>query len=213
MPDMTRSDAYRLLAACFYEPDREMFLAENLSANLGLLLKKLSPPAEEHCRRLQAGLHENDQEALLLEYTRLFLGPFGAPAHPYGSVYLEPTRRLMGNSTLTVQRMYQESDIAQDIEGPPDHIALELEFMSYLAGRTARTEAHGHTTEAADLALRQHRFYNLCLAPWTMPFCEAIRANTQLLFYQALADCLASFVSSEMPRMQGMAVASSLPAA
>ncbi len=210
--DVARSDVYRLLAACFYEPDRELFLEENLGANLASLMQKLVVPAGEHCRRLEKGLRENSQEELLVEYSALFLGPFGAPAQPYGSVYLEQSRQLMGDSTIVVKKMYQEAGIGQESEGPPDHIALELEFMSYLAKRIAQATANGEAAEFAELCRRQRDFYTICLARWVTPFCNAIRENAQLPFYRALADCLVTFIAAEPRRMQDMAIASA-PAA
>ena len=202
---VARSDAYRLLAACFYEPDQELFLAEKLGANLAALMTEMAVPAGDPCQRLAEGLGATSQEELFLEYTALFLGPFGAPAHPYGSVYLEPTRQLMGDSTMVVKRMYQEAGIVPEDEGPPDHIALELEFMSYLAGRTAQAVANGDEAAVADLSRRQREFYPRCLAPWTTSFGDAIRANAQLPFYRALADCLVTFIAAEPRHLEEMA--------
>lgn len=206
--DVARSDAYRLLAACFYEPDRELFLEENLGANLTSLMEELAVPAGEHCRRLEEGLRENRQEELLVEYAALFLGPFGASAQPYGSVYLEHSRQLMGESTMVVKKMYQDAGIGQEAEGPPDHISLELEFMSYLAQRIAQALASGDEAGFAEFSRRQREFYTVCLARWIPPFCNAIRENARLPFYGALADCLVAFIAAEPRRIQETAMAS-----
>ncbi len=203
--DVARSDAYRLLAACFCEPERELFLAENLGANLAALMEELAVPAREPCRRLAEGLDANSQEELFLEYTALFLGPFGAPAHPYGSVYLDQARQLMGDSTMVAKKMYQAAGITQEVEGPPDHICLELEFMSYLTRRIAQALADGDEAVVAEFSRRQRDFYTRCLARWVTPFCNAIRDNAQLPFYRALADCLGGFIAAERRHVQEMA--------
>lgn len=196
-----RSDAYRLLAACFYEPEREMFREENLPENLAALMKELAVPAEEPCRLLGEGLEEASQDDLLVEYSALFLGPFGAPAHPYGSVYLEKDKVMMGDSTMAVKKFYGEAGVAQEVEGPPDHIALELEFMSFLIGKAAAAEAAGDRADQEEFERLQGLFLTRFLSSWTVPFANAIRASAKLGFYRALADCLVVFIATEAQRL------------
>lgn len=201
-PDLARSDAYRLLAACFYEPDREMFLEENLCANLAGLMEELSVPAAESCRRMEQGLRENSGEGLLVDYSALFLGPFGAPAQPYGSVYLDKERQLMGDSTMAVRRIYDEAGVKQETDGPPDHIAVELEFMSFLGQRIARAIAVPDQAEVADFPAIQARFFNTYLASWAPLLGRAIREHAKLTFYRALGECLPGFITAEQQRLR-----------
>lgn len=195
--DLGRSDAYRLLAASFYEPDRNLFLEEKLISNLATALREAGSPVEKDCLAMSRELRDQNQEALLVEYSALFLGPFNAPATPYGSIYLEQARQLMGDTTMTVKRMYHEAGITQETDGPPDHIALELEFMSYLAGCSAQALAAGDDSAVAKFSDLQQRFFNTCLAQWVPPFCRAIRDNATLKFYPALACALESFILLE----------------
>ncbi|MFN2356106.1 MAG: molecular chaperone, partial [Desulfopila sp.] len=81
---------------------------------------------------MEQAIHESRHQDLLVEYARLFVGPFELLAPPYGSVYLETGRRLMGDSTIAVQHMYTNAGLTLDVQEAPDHIALELEFMHYL---------------------------------------------------------------------------------
>jgi len=201
-PDLARSDAYRLLAACFYEPDREMFLEENLCVNLAGLMVELSVPMEESCHRLGQGLQENSREELLVDYAALFLGPFGAPAQPYGSVHLEEERQLMGDSTMKVQKIYGEAGVKQETDGPPDHIAIELEFMSFLGQRLAQATATADETAVAEFSAIQTRFFNGFLAPWAPLLGRAIQEHAQLTFYRALGECLLGFIGAEQQRLQ-----------
>jgi TorA maturation chaperone TorD len=51
------------------------------------------------------------------------VGPFLVPAPPYGSVYLEDNRQLMGDSTIDVRRHYLSLglDLSADfMEALPD---------------------------------------------------------------------------------------------
>ncbi len=200
---VARSDAYRLLAACFYEPDRELFLEEQLGDNLGFFFFFFEVPADTPCRRLAESLGATEGEELLVEYSALFLGPFGAPAHPFGSVYLEKGSRLMGDSTMAVKKIYQQAGAAQEIEGPPDHIALELEFMNFLLLQQLAAEAAGDQAELAELIRLEQLFLAEMLASWTVPFANAIREKSNLDFYRALADLLVIFISSEVHRLEG----------
>lgn len=196
---LTRSDAYRLLAACFYEPEPAMFLEENLCANLANLLDDLAIPGAESCRRMEQNLKEQNPQALLIDYSALFLGPFGAPALPYGSVYLEEERRLMGDSTMAVQRIYAEAGVRQESDGPPDHIAIELEFMSFLEQRIAGAVAD--EAELADLTAIQRRFFNGLLANWAPRLGKAMQEHAELTFYRALGECLIAFIAAEQGRI------------
>lgn len=200
--NLSRSDAYRLLAACFYEPDKEMFLEENLCANLAVLMAELSVPVAESGRRMDQGLQENGQEELLIEYSALFLGPFGALAQPYGSVYLDQDRLLMGDSTMAVQRIYDEAGVKHETDSPPDHIAIELEFMSFLEQRLAQAAATADEATAADFAAIESRFFNKYLATWAPSLAKAIKEHARLGFYQALSHCLLGFISAEQQRLQ-----------
>jgi len=49
-------------------------------------------------------------DSLLLDYTRLFLGPSHIIAKPYGSVWLDGEETLMQDSTMAVLEMYQRAD-------------------------------------------------------------------------------------------------------
>lgn len=193
---LKRGDCYKLLAACFYEPDLELFLSEHLGENLaGLLTACQCPEAATSATVLQAAMTNSDPEELLVEYARLFVGPFELAAPPYGSVYLEENGRLMGNSTLAVQRKYQEAGLAQEIKEAPDHIALELEFLHYLCCMEAETVANNLPAQAEEWTAKEAEFMRRLLRPWVPAFCEKIRQGTTTGFYSAVADCLENFVA------------------
>lgn len=199
---LLRSDAYRLLAACFYEPEREMFSEENLCTNLAGLMEKLAVPASAAaCRRMGEGLQGNSQEELLQEYAALFLGPFNIPAHPYGSVYLDKERQLMGDSTMAAKKIYAEAGVQHDIEGPPDHIAIELEFMSFLEQKIAQAISETKQTDLTDFSAIRARFFNRFLASWAPQLGKAISDHAALPYYQGLGECLNGFIAAEKQRL------------
>lgn len=199
---LKRSDAYRLLAACFYEPEREMFIEENLCANLAGLMEALALPASAaSCRWMGEGLQKNSQEELLQEYSALFLGPFVIPAQPFGSVYLEKDKVLMGDSTMEVKKIYGQNGVQHDVPGPPDHIAIELEFMSLLESRIAQALSETKQEELAGLFATRAYFFNKFLAPWAPQLGKAIIGHAALPFYFGLGECLNDFIASEKQRL------------
>jgi TorA maturation chaperone TorD len=127
---LARADVYRLLSACFYQPE-EAFLEEEVFGQLKTSMAKVSPQTVPDVVALEASFKGLDLGTLQLDYTRLFLGPFEILAKPYGSVYLDGEKVVMGDSTVRAQALYREGrfDVAEDFRELPDHIAVELEFL------------------------------------------------------------------------------------
>jgi TorA maturation chaperone TorD len=192
-----RSNAYRLLSACFYEPDRNLFLEEDLCGNLAKLTEMICPEGAEAAKEMAHGLQASNQDDLAVEHATLFIGPFELPAPPYGSVYLEKDKRLMGDSTMEVQRAYAENGLKIDVQEPPDHIAFELEFMHYLCRLQAEASEAGRHDTAEELSAKQSKFVTKFMGPWVPRFCADIRKNSDNGFYVHLADCLEHFIAKE----------------
>ncbi|MBM9604842.1 TorD/DmsD family molecular chaperone [Desulfopila inferna] len=190
-------DCFRLLSACFYEPDKALFLEQKVCDNLAMLLEGFSPIAATSARLMSESLLNQDQEQLVLDHAALFVGPFELHAAPYGSIYLEKKREVMGESTIKVMKFYRDAGLEVEENEPADHIAIELEFMSFLCGEESRTAAEGRTAEAERYRNFRLDFFTACLQTWVDDFCGAIRAGTTNVFYLSLADCLAGFLTSQ----------------
>ncbi|MDZ4163751.1 MAG: molecular chaperone TorD family protein [Smithellaceae bacterium] len=193
-----RAQVYQILSVCFCQPERDL-LDQSVFNTLGSALDVLSPEASSLARTM-AECHSgySDQE-MIVEYARLFLGPFKIPAPPYGSVYLEQAGLLMGESTIEVSRFYQEQGLSlpEDTKDMPDHIAAELEFMYFLlsSGRTALVESD--LERAGGFIRAGQLFLARFLLPFAVPFSEAIEKETTNGFYRALAGCLRAFLSAD----------------
>ncbi len=191
---LQRSDCFKLLAACFYEPDRDLFIQEKLCDNLVSLLSACGyASASEAARGMLKALSELSDEEIKIEHARLFVGPFELFAPPYGSIYLEDKRRVMGDSTMAVQKMYQEAGLSLDIKEAPDHIAFELEFMHFLGLKEIEAEEQGQGNKVQKINRLQDEFMSKLLGPWIPALCENIRQGTDNSFYVHLADCLDGF--------------------
>lgn len=193
-----REDLYRLLAACFYPPTSAL-LEENCCASLATLLEGVATTAARHARDAAVAAGNNSPESLAVEHARLFIGPFQLVAPPYGSIYLDDAKTVMGDSTARVAAFYHACglNLADDFHELPDHFAVELEFMSYLAFKQREAEAAGNNDEVARSVSLQREFLDRFLMPWLEPFTSAIVDDGEAPFYQAIARCSAAFINAD----------------
>ena len=142
-------------------------------------------------------------EVLLLDYSRLFLGPFEILAKPYGSVYLDGEKIVMGDSTMQALELYREGgfDVAEDFLEMPDHIAVELEFLYLLSFRIGKAS---DDEEKARLIVLKQKFLEEHLGRWVGTLSEAIRKGAQTDFYKRLADLTEQFVREDLQELTGV---------
>jgi TorA maturation chaperone TorD len=196
-----RGDCYRFLSACFCQPQKNVFQEEKLLQNLTNSLRRICPEAALFSASMEESILKYGNEDLLVEYSRLFLGPFGVIAPPYGSVYLDGERRVMGDSTISVIGMYRNEGLSgsSDATELPDHVGVELEFMSYLVFKEIKALETSDLRAADEAVEKQERFSVEFLRRWVPPFCERIKENTENGFYAALAQCASTFIGSCRP--------------
>ncbi|MBC8208212.1 MAG: molecular chaperone TorD family protein [Desulfobulbaceae bacterium] len=188
------SNCFRLLAACFYQPDTELFKEEELCAKLQESCVTICPKAIPPIQVMAMALQKTSDQDMQVTYAELFVGPFELKASPYGSTYLDLNRQLMGDSTMWVKKLYQQAGLEVDIQQPPDHIAIELEFLSHLWSLEAESLLAGSPAKAAKVQNERQVFLDSCLLPWIQELTDNIRSGTDSLFYRGLADCLDAVV-------------------
>ena len=161
---------------------------------------RIDPSLAEAAGRLGEAFATGDAQELLVDYTRLFLGPTGALAQPYGSVWLEDGSSLMRESTVAVNALYDEGgfELAEDFRDLPDHVAAELEFLYLLLFRRAEAARNADPAAAERFAQTQRRFLDEHLGRWVAPFTAAVRDGAQTAFYRGLGGLTESFVRSEV---------------
>jgi TorA maturation chaperone TorD len=189
-----RRDSYKLLSACYYLPEEATCaqLAELEEAMAGEYTK-----AAEHVSGMRG---ETEIEQLKIDYSRLFVGPFKLLAPPYGSVYLEGGRRVMGDSTLDAQKRYREVglDISGDIEKVPDHIAIELEFMYYLIFKEIEALGYSDFENAIDYLEKQQGFLEDHLGVWAPKLADEMEKNARTEFYRNLGRSTKVFIEKDL---------------
>lgn len=196
---VAREDLCRLIAACYYEPDpafEEEGMFESMLAAARLVDDAFAPLAQALGESFRAGR----PEALLLDYTRLFLGPMEILAKPYGSVWLTADKTLMGETSMAVLAMYEEGgfELDEEFRELPDHIAAELEFLYLLVFRENEARRLGDTGQQDAVAGLKRRFLQQHLGQWVQPFTAAMRDNAESPFYRNLAALTERVVGMEL---------------
>ena len=193
-----RENLCRFLAACYYEPG-PAFAEEKVFDSMLDAATRIRPDLAAHARRLGEDFSTEEPESLLVDYTRLFLGPAHIVAKPYGSVWLDGENTLMGDSTMAVQALYREGgfEIDDDFRELPDHIAAELEFLYLLIYRENEGHRNGEPEALKAAAGLRKRFLDEHLGLWIGPFTAAVKAGAQSGFYRQLAELTDRFVKME----------------
>ncbi len=116
----------------------------------------------------------SDDEDLMWEYRRLFIGPGEKPAPPWGSVYTDRECVIFGAATLELRQWMREQGIERHMSGdePEDHIGFMLLLMAWISR---------HRPEALEDFLRIH------MLTWTSHFLDELSEAARHPFYEGLA--------------------------
>jgi TorA maturation chaperone TorD len=198
MEGLAREDICRTLSACFYQPGPEL-REEQVFEKLARAAAFVEPALEEKARALGESFAAASLDDLLLDYTRLFLGPFDIRAKPYGSVWLEGERVVMGDTTMAVRELYAVGgfELAADFREVPDHVAAELEFLYLLVFKENEARRAGDAQAVTEAKELKRRFLGEHLGRWIAPFTAAVRQASGTDFYRQLAELTDAFVSAE----------------
>lgn len=199
-----RSEMYRLLAHSFTFPSAEFFQAlisgeyrETVRAMIGAAPFAAHRSELEHAL-LQLCLSGADFDQFCAEYIRLFeVGAAqGKPPCPlYGGEYtLRPRLDVMEE----LVRFYSYFDLAlSDSDRElPDHVAVELEFMHYLAFREDRALATGLDTSPFRRA--QADFIERHPGRWIPLMRERLEAEAPLACFHGLVELAAEILRADL---------------
>lgn len=193
-----RADLCRFLSACFYEPAPE-FAEEHLFDSMLVAATRIDPDLAGHARKLGEAFAAQDLQTLLVDYTRLFLGPLQALASPYGSSWLSAPVPTEDIPPLAVLDLYSAGGFEMDeaFRELPDHVAVELEFLYMLIFNKNQASKAGAMDDLTLTELLEHRFLSEHLGLWIGPFAAAVKAGADTDFYRELAAFAERFVRLE----------------
>lgn len=190
----------RLLAQIFsVEPDQRLLCelaaiempTENCPEGLRLMVE---------VSRSQ-GQPEALQEELAVEFSRLFIGPIKPLSIPYASWYLSETKQLMTDETIGVRRQYLEAGMAvrELYSVPDDHIAIELEFLSYLTSEMIAANAVESSKRIDELKKMRDNFVAEHMQKWIPDFVDSIDRPDAHPFYKGAALLLEEVIMNQEP--------------
>jgi TorA maturation chaperone TorD len=199
--ELARGKAYKLLAECYYLPTQEL---KGKLKDLEQQLSDVSPEAMLYIKKMyEEGKRSDDLDLLSLDFSSLFLGPYKMHAPPYGSVYLDGERQIMGESTLEVRNKYREAglDISNDFRNPPDHIAAELEFMYFLILKEIEAIGNSDIETTVNFLEKQRAFLRENLGAWVFEFADTIEEKAETDFYRNLAKATKAFIEQHVDEL------------
>lgn len=193
-----RADFARLLAACYYEPGPEL-AEEHVFDSLKTAALSISADLAERAARLGAAHASEPLQEILIDYTRLFLGPVQPLARPYATAWLSGEQSVMQDVAKMALDFYDEGGftMAEDFRDLPDHVSVSFEFLYVLLFKAAQARLTGDGAAGDATEALHRRFLSQYLTRWLPPFCAAAVAEARTGYYRDLAELTREFVRLE----------------
>ncbi|MGI2261136.1 TorD/DmsD family molecular chaperone [Shewanella sp. GXUN23E] len=167
-----------------------------------------SPEVMQACELMDKQSATMDE--LLLDYTRLFVGPGVPLCPPWGSVYLCETGLLNDVSTQALVAFYRESGLELDStrNEPVDHLGL---MLAVIANALATEEgAIPAFMDSYDDVAFSTAWTARLLREYLMPFApkciELLAANAKTDFYRALAPLTLNYLQTLQAQLEAQLV-------
>ncbi len=189
----TRGDIFRFLAALFLRPPDETLSDFNETHLKELREVFKNNPGIKYFREFLG--KKTDLKPEREDYENLFLIPASRYVHPYESVYLEKNGLLWGETTMQVKNLYDRVGFLHEEYEVPDHIGVELLFMSALCDeedKLAETDPDG-ARKAHELQLE---FFKNHLSRWGDKLADNIIKKSDTPLYRGLAEMTREYIAS-----------------
>ena len=202
-----RATLCSLLAQALNYPDKDLVASLCRGDYLTELLKALEvlgiTGQETSLRTLQKEYTAPtiDQAALLLEIEKDYTWMcFASKPHRlvylFESVYNEG--KLYDESTFAIARLYYEAGlkVEEDFRLPPDHIAVELEFMAFLSYKEMDGIKAGDDRIANYAVQLQKKTMDEHLRNFALAVAGNLGTHAKTSFYQGIATVMTAFFSN-----------------
>jgi putative dimethyl sulfoxide reductase chaperone len=204
---LARANLFRLLAEAFYNPTVEFVQRLQSGAYVSELNGYFKDLASNHpgtedallpLKKSQQELSGRDPDEFLkelkVEYARLFIGPGNPVVQPYETFYDQRMTKesqpllMVSPAAIAVEKIYREAGVAmaKKLQEPPDHIAVELEFLYYLSKKESDAWAEPDNAAANDWHRQGLAFIETHLGGWGQRFCSQVQAESTQSFYRSI---------------------------
>jgi TorA maturation chaperone TorD len=191
------------LCGIYWGPDLkkcEEILAEDYFLPFEVVGNLIGKDAQDTLKKLRSSIKNfSDAKSLFnhLEegYVRLFINARGGIAAPlYQSCYSDIKKTgskgsLMGESAVFMKQRFESKglSIADDLNEPPDHLAIELEYLYFLLEK-------GWTDRDNKLVAEAAAFAGESMLPWIIQFRDQLKNETKCVFHAFSAEWLVIFL-------------------
>ncbi len=196
-----RASIVNVFTALLCQPEEDLIQNNQVFDTLELAFNNVNPACCEIVSRMQEAVKQNTAQELLIEYTRLFIGPFKTLVSPYSSLYFG-SDTLMSDETVWVVDFYRKAGLKfdQETKEVPDHIAIETEFMYWLIHNEINALDAGNRNKSFSLWENQREFFDKHYKKWVPEFCAKVATETNNEYFRVLAECLKRFINDvEIP--------------
>ncbi|MDO5531666.1 molecular chaperone [Sutterella sp.] len=163
-----------------------------------------SDALDEGSRKLNAAvatLTKDDLDELAADYARVFLSAGiadGPAAYPFESVYTSRDKLIMQDAYEQMLKILKEHGMGTSKEDLyPDHLGIELEFMSFLTEKAVKALEAGKEDEAAAILDEEKEFLTKHLLNWTGKFFDDFDQCAGTDFYKALSLFTRAFIAED----------------
>lgn len=211
-----RSDTYFCFSLCFDYPTATMVepatvrtIAETINSLAHISgLETLSNAANLFNAELERSGDVSGVPLLHLqiEYNRLFAGPSKPQAYPYEEAFLNRSGWAV-DSGRHITREYIQGGLklAPGFKDSPDHISLELEFMSHLCKKEMIEGETRDVPGVASYQQQQRSFLENHIVNWVPAFLAIVERSAVLNFYKSLARIARGFVVWDYAHVEHLA--------
>ena len=198
-----RQALYRFMGMLFLYPDSFRLAKVKKAANELLAAKPTWASLTfsiqlNELLTILVGLTDEATEQMEVEYNDLLR--VKPRATPYESFYVDPEGQARGMIAAELETEYANAglSLSPSLQDMPDHISVELEFMSFLCGQEVEARATTNEAENVQGRIRQRAFLNMHLVRWFPRFARQITDAAPHNLYHLVAAVAYAFLRHDL---------------
>lgn len=205
-----RGDIYRTLGSLFLFPEHACVRSirdalPELRSSRALFRVMVHFGVLDQVYRNVAGLRPTSLAGLQEVYASLFLTGAAAEAcPPYETAYRLRGGLDAGWICATLEGTYARAGLTVVPDLPPDHVAVELDFLGFLCSQESSSWQAGDAAAAVRLLRRERLFIKQHLGRWFEPFAKRLASADPGGFHATAASSAAAFLAHDVNLIDGL---------